>query len=67
MIRGVQADEPSDFDANVRRPGLISVAEMAGKTPPWARELSLRVLRDDSPFVAHELHRQGRLDAGDVW
>lgn len=33
----------------------------------WAREVTLRVLRDDSPFVARELNRQGRLNVGDVW
>lgn len=33
----------------------------------WQREISLRVLRRESPFVAHELRRQGRLNAGDVW
>jgi hypothetical protein len=33
----------------------------------WAREVTLRVLRDDSPFVARELNRQGRLNVGDFW
>lgn len=33
----------------------------------WARDISLRVLREESPFVAEELRRQGRLNAGDVW
>jgi hypothetical protein len=30
-------------------------------------EVSLRVLKMESPFVAFELHRQGRLNPGDVW
>jgi hypothetical protein len=33
----------------------------------WKRDCSLRVLKRESPFVAHELHRQGRLNPGDVW
>lgn len=33
----------------------------------WDRDYSLKVLKADSPFVAHELWRQGRLNAGDVW
>lgn len=31
----------------------------------WAREVSLRVLTEESPFVAKELRRQSRLNAGD--
>ena len=33
----------------------------------WQRDISLRVLKEESPFVAEELRRQGRLNAGDVW
>ncbi|MBK8259027.1 MAG: hypothetical protein IPK82_41005 [Polyangiaceae bacterium] len=33
----------------------------------WARDYSLRVLKEESPFVAYELYRQGRLNAGDQW
>jgi hypothetical protein len=33
----------------------------------WTRDVSLRVLRAESPFVAGELRRQGRLNPGDVW
>lgn len=33
----------------------------------WNRGVSLEVLREESPFVAEELHRQGRLNPGDVW
>lgn len=33
----------------------------------WRREISLQVLREDSPFVAYELCRQERLNPGDVW
>lgn len=29
--------------------------------------ISLAVLKEESPFVAFELYRQGRLNAGDVW
>ncbi len=32
----------------------------------WAGEISLRVLTEESPFVAKELRRQRRLRAGDV-
>ncbi len=33
----------------------------------WAKDISLRVLKEESPFVARELHRQGKLNPGDVW
>lgn len=33
----------------------------------WDRDISLRAFREESPFVAHELHRQGRLNPGDMW
>jgi hypothetical protein len=33
----------------------------------WTEGVSLEVLREESPFVAFELHRQGRLNKGDVW
>jgi hypothetical protein len=29
--------------------------------------ISLKILKEESPFVAFELYRQGRLNAGDVW
>ena len=33
----------------------------------WNSGLSLRVLKEESPFVAAELRRQNRLNSGDVW
>lgn len=33
----------------------------------WDGEVSLRVLREESPFVAEELRRQGRLNSRDAW
>ena len=33
----------------------------------WAGGFSLGVLKEESPFVARELHRQSRLNPGDVW
>ncbi|MEM9454171.1 MAG: hypothetical protein AAGF11_08320 [Myxococcota bacterium] len=33
----------------------------------WRGDISLRVLREESPFVAKELRRQGRLNPGDAW
>lgn len=33
----------------------------------WQGDYSLRVLKKESPFVARELHRQGRLNPEDVW
>jgi hypothetical protein len=33
----------------------------------WAGGYSLQVLKEESPFVAFELNRQGRLNSGDVW
>ena len=32
-----------------------------------ARGMPLSILREESPFVAEELRRQGRLNPGDVW
>lgn len=37
MIPVTLAQEPSDFNAKVREPGLRAIAEMAGKTPPYPR------------------------------
>ena len=34
MIRVRQAEEPPGFDAEVRQPGLMAVAELVGETPP---------------------------------
>jgi len=33
----------------------------------WSRGYSLEVLKEESPFVAYELFRQGRLNPGDTW
>ena len=33
----------------------------------WAKGYSLQVLKEESPFVASELRRQGRLNPGDLW
>ena len=33
----------------------------------WRKDVSLNVLRRESPFVAYKLNRQARLNAGDVW
>ena len=33
----------------------------------WRRDVSLSTLKEDSPFVAMELHRLGRLNPGDRW
>ena len=33
----------------------------------WSSDVSLKVLKQESPFVAEELKRQGRLNPGDVW
>lgn len=33
----------------------------------WRKDVSLRVLKQESPFVAEELRRQGRLNPGDRW
>lgn len=33
----------------------------------WNGDISLRTLKEDSPFVAAELRRQGRLNPGDTW
>lgn len=32
-----------------------------------SRNISLQTLKEESPFVAEELRRQGRLNPGDVW
>lgn len=33
----------------------------------WKREITLKILRRESPFVAREIHRQNRLNIGDIW
>lgn len=33
----------------------------------WNHDISLRVLKEESIFVAVELHRLGKLNAGDAW
>jgi hypothetical protein len=33
----------------------------------WSKGIALWVLKEESPFVAEELRRQGRLNPGDVW
>lgn len=33
----------------------------------WNHDYSLRTLKEESPFVAEELRRQGRLNPGDHW
>jgi len=33
----------------------------------WSKDVSLIVLKQESPFVAAELRRQGRLNLGDTW
>ena len=33
----------------------------------WNKDVSLRALVEESPFVAKELHRQSRLNSGDAW
>lgn len=33
----------------------------------WNGDISLKVLRRESPFVAYEMFRQNRLNPGDIW
>lgn len=33
----------------------------------WSKDISLPILKQESPFVAAELWRQGRLNPGDIW
>jgi hypothetical protein len=49
--------------------GLNSFARDRAKDADryWSHGVSLEVLKEESPFVAEELRRQGRLNAGDVW
>lgn len=37
MIPVKEAPEPKSFDSKVRRPGMIAIAELVGKTPPYPR------------------------------
>lgn len=37
MIRVLPADEPPNFNAEVRQPGLRAIAELVGETPPRTR------------------------------
>ena len=55
MIRVRPAEEPADFDAKVRQPGLRAVAELVGETPPRARgrrHAQVAESRDEIPAAA---------------
>lgn len=55
MIRVRPAEEPADFDAKVRQPGLWAVAELVGETPPRAggrRHAQVAESREEIPAAA---------------
>ena len=58
-----------EIQATIERLGLDDFRREREKDAEWywARDVSLRVLRAESPFVAEELRRQGRLNPGDAW
>ena len=65
MIRVRPAEEPPDFDANVRRRGLRAVAELAGETPPRVggrRHAKVAESRDDIPAAAFPPYWREALD-----
>ena len=65
----VQPPLRREIQATVERLGLDEFRRERAKDAEqyWAHDVSLRFLRVESPFVAEELRRQGRLNAGDVW
>ncbi|MCQ1764725.1 hypothetical protein NOJ28_04205 [Neorhizobium galegae] len=62
-------DDKLKVNDSIRRLGLNEFCSQREEDAEayWAGDLSLSVLKRESPFVAYELHRQGRLNEGDVW
>lgn len=56
------------IEATINRLGLNDFREYCAEDAElyWSREISLSVLTRESPYVARELRRQGRLNAGDT-
>jgi hypothetical protein len=65
----LSAGQRRAIQETIDRLGLNTFARDRAKDADryWRRDVSLVVLREESPFVAEELHRQGRLNPGDVW
>ncbi|MCA9048201.1 MAG: hypothetical protein KDA89_05700 [Planctomycetaceae bacterium] len=55
------------IEDTVRRLGLDDFADDRALDAEnyWSREITIKILRSESPFVAMELQRQGRLNSGD--
>ena len=61
--------EKAKVEDTIKRLGLNDFCEERAEDAEdyWAGDCSLQTLRKESPFVAYELFRQGRLNQGDVW
>ena len=65
MIPVRPAEEPRDFDAAVRRPGLRAIAELVGETPPRTagqRHAQAAESRDNIPAAAFPPYWREALD-----
>lgn len=62
-------ERQAQVQASIQRLGLNDFRRERERNAQdyWNKDCSLKVLRRDSPFVANELKRQGRLNPGDVW
>ncbi|MGP3699892.1 hypothetical protein [Rhodobacter sp. NSM] len=61
--------ERTKVDETIRRLGLNDFCRdrEAHAEDYWDNQISLKVLRRESPFVAYELYRQNKLKPGDNW
>jgi uncharacterized protein (TIGR02646 family) len=67
--RTLSAAKQKEIQDTIDRLGLdrFREARQADAEKYWNGDVSLKLLREESPFVAYELYRQGRLKAGDEW
>jgi hypothetical protein len=65
----LSADQRLAIQQTIDLLGLNAFARERAKDADryWSGGVSLGVLKEESPFVATELHRQGRLNPGDIW
>lgn len=66
-VKGTPIEQ--QVDDTVKRLGLNDFCRERAQDAEryWAGDYSLKVLKEDSPFVAYELWRQNRLNIGDAW
>lgn len=67
--RTLMAKQQTKIQRTIDRLGLNEFRHERERdaTDYWSRDVSLKILRAESPFVAFELYRQRRLNPGDTW